>query len=85
MLKKPCGDSPLTIDTWYIFAISKVSGNQKTEEYLLAYYEFGIFVDSEGRRTREFDLKFTSLPVGIGMRQLFFIKFSVRMHYGLRL
>ncbi|KAB7495998.1 Citron Rho-interacting kinase [Armadillidium nasatum] len=46
-------------------AIIQVSGSGKHEEYLLVFYEFGIFVDSHGRRTREFDLKFVRLPVAI--------------------
>ncbi|XP_064460923.1 citron Rho-interacting kinase-like isoform X2 [Ornithodoros turicata] len=37
-------------------------------EYLLCFHEMGVFVDSEGRRTRENDLKWTRLPLAFAYK-----------------
>ncbi|XP_066953798.1 citron rho-interacting kinase-like [Macrobrachium rosenbergii] len=46
-------------------AILQVSKAGKYEEYLLCFYEFAVFVDACGQRSREHDIKFTRLPIAI--------------------
>lgn len=49
----------------YPMAIIQVSPGGKREEYLLCFHDIGVFVDPNGCRSREHDIKFTSLPVDI--------------------
>ena len=46
-------------------SIIQISAPGKYGEYLLCFYEFAVFVDPYGRRSREFDIKFTRLPISI--------------------
>ncbi|KAK7071774.1 hypothetical protein SK128_024513, partial [Halocaridina rubra] len=50
-------------------AILQVSKPGKYEEYLLCFYEFAVFVDACGQRSREHDIKFTRLPIAIVFRR----------------
>ncbi|XP_042883993.1 citron rho-interacting kinase-like isoform X1 [Penaeus japonicus] len=52
----------------YPVAILQVSKPGKYEEYLLCFYEFAVFVDPCGQRSREHDIKFTRLPIAIVFR-----------------
>lgn len=49
-------------------AILQVSKPGKYEEYLLCFYEFAVFVDPCGQRSREHDIKFARLPIAIVFR-----------------
>lgn len=51
------------------FPVSIVQANStgQREEYLLCFHEFGVFVDSYGRRSRTDDLKWSRLPLAFGM------------------
>ncbi|CAL4077327.1 unnamed protein product, partial [Meganyctiphanes norvegica] len=55
----------LTQRSSYPLAIIQVSSAGKREEYLLCFHDLGVFVDPNGCRSREHDIKFTSLPVDI--------------------
>ncbi|KAK2102733.1 hypothetical protein P7K49_020400 [Saguinus oedipus] len=48
-------------------SIVQVNGAGQREEYLLCFHEFGVFVDSYGRRSRTDDLKWSRLPLAFGM------------------
>ncbi|XP_063049678.1 citron Rho-interacting kinase [Engraulis encrasicolus] len=50
-------------------AIVQVSSTPQKEEYLLCYHEFGLFVDSYGRRSRPDDLKWTRAPLAFAFRE----------------
>ncbi|KAB1255412.1 Citron Rho-interacting kinase [Camelus dromedarius] len=47
-------------------SIMQVNGAGQREEYLLCFHEFGVFVDSYGRRSRTDDLKWSRLPLAFG-------------------
>ncbi|GAB1290070.1 Citron Rho-interacting kinase [Apodemus speciosus] len=51
------------------FPVSIVQANSagQREEYLLCFHEFGVFVDSSGRRSRTDDLKWSRLPLAFGI------------------
>uniref|UniRef100_A0A8C2M6V0 Citron Rho-interacting kinase n=1 Tax=Cricetulus griseus TaxID=10029 RepID=A0A8C2M6V0_CRIGR len=44
-------------------SIVQANGAGQREEYLLCFHEFGVFVDSYGRRSRTDDLKWSRLPL----------------------
>ncbi|XP_043925695.1 citron Rho-interacting kinase [Protopterus annectens] len=50
-------------------AVMKVSSTGQKDEYLLCYHEFGVFVDSYGRRSRTDDLKWSRLPLAFAYRE----------------
>nr|XP_004611271.1 unnamed protein product [Sorex araneus] len=50
-------------------AIVQVNGAGQREEYLLCFHEFGVFVDSYGRRSRTDDLKWSRLPLAFAYRE----------------
>ncbi|KAL2092757.1 hypothetical protein ACEWY4_012555 [Coilia grayii] len=50
-------------------AIMQVSSTPQKEEYLLCFHEFGLFVDSYGRRSRPDDLKWTRAPLAFAFRE----------------
>ncbi|KAF5929243.1 hypothetical protein HPG69_019264 [Diceros bicornis minor] len=60
-------------------SIAQVNSAGQREEYLLCLHEFGVFVDSYGRRSRTDDLKWSRLPLafaqglglGVGAGHLF--------------
>ncbi|KAB0392718.1 hypothetical protein E2I00_013147, partial [Balaenoptera physalus] len=47
-------------------SIMQVNGAGQREEFLLCFHEFGVFVDSYGRRSRTDDLKWSRLPLAFG-------------------
>ncbi|XP_041436205.1 citron rho-interacting kinase isoform X4 [Xenopus laevis] len=47
-------------------AIMQVNSTGQREEYLLCFHEFGVFVDSYGRRSRTEDLKWSRIPLAFG-------------------
>ncbi|XP_075389489.1 citron Rho-interacting kinase isoform X6 [Tenrec ecaudatus] len=47
----------------------QVNGAGQREEYLLCFHEFGVFVDSYGRRSRTDDLKWSRLPLAFAYRE----------------
>nr|XP_060641383.1 citron Rho-interacting kinase isoform X8 [Anolis sagrei ordinatus] len=49
--------------------IIQVNPAGQREEYLLCYHEFGVFVDSYGRRSRSDDLKWSRLPLAFAYRE----------------
>ncbi|KAG8455787.1 hypothetical protein GDO86_001833 [Hymenochirus boettgeri] len=49
-------------------AIMQVNSTGQREEYLLCFHEFGVFVDSYGRRSRTEDLKWSRLPLAFAYR-----------------
>ncbi|XP_063171473.1 citron Rho-interacting kinase isoform X3 [Candoia aspera] len=49
--------------------IIQVNPTGQREEYLLCFHEFGIFVDSYGRRSRSDDLKWSRLPLAFAYRE----------------
>uniref|UniRef100_A0A8C6YFR3 non-specific serine/threonine protein kinase n=1 Tax=Naja naja TaxID=35670 RepID=A0A8C6YFR3_NAJNA len=49
--------------------IIQVNPAGQREEYLLCFHEFGIFVDSYGRRSRSDDLKWSRLPLAFAYRE----------------
>ncbi|XP_006530215.1 citron Rho-interacting kinase isoform X31 [Mus musculus] len=53
------------------FPVSIVQANSagQREEYLLCFHEFGVFVDSYGRRSRTDDLKWSRLPLAFAYRE----------------
>ncbi|XP_027972197.1 citron Rho-interacting kinase isoform X5 [Eumetopias jubatus] len=50
-------------------SIVQVNGAGQREEYLLCFHEFGVFVDSYGRRSRTDDLKWSRLPLAFAYRE----------------
>ncbi|XP_068166167.1 citron Rho-interacting kinase [Antennarius striatus] len=52
-------------------AIMQVAGSMQKEEYLLCYHEFGVFVDTYGRRSRTEDIKWSRLPLSFAYREPF--------------
>uniref|UniRef100_A0A4W3HT81 non-specific serine/threonine protein kinase n=1 Tax=Callorhinchus milii TaxID=7868 RepID=A0A4W3HT81_CALMI len=50
-------------------AIAQVNGSGQKEEFLLCFHEFGVFVDSYGRRSRTDDLKWSRLPLAFAYRE----------------
>ncbi|XP_068617014.1 citron Rho-interacting kinase [Brachionichthys hirsutus] len=50
-------------------AIMQVAGSLQKEEYLLCYHEFGVFVDTYGRRSRTEDIKWSRLPLSFAYRE----------------
>ncbi|XP_058896775.2 citron Rho-interacting kinase isoform X4 [Kogia breviceps] len=50
-------------------AIMQVNGAAQREEFLLCFHEFGVFVDSYGRRSRTDDLKWSRLPLAFAYRE----------------
>ncbi|XP_060105930.1 citron Rho-interacting kinase isoform X6 [Heteronotia binoei] len=49
--------------------IIQVNPTGQREEYLLCFHEFGVFVDSYGRRSRSDDLKWSRLPLAFAYRE----------------
>ncbi|XP_078237738.1 citron Rho-interacting kinase isoform X12 [Pogona vitticeps] len=49
--------------------IIQVNPAGQREEYLLCFHEFGVFVDSYGRRSRSDDLKWSRLPLAFAYRE----------------
>ncbi|XP_032510005.1 citron Rho-interacting kinase isoform X7 [Phocoena sinus] len=50
-------------------SIVQVNGAGQREEFLLCFHEFGVFVDSYGRRSRTDDLKWSRLPLAFAYRE----------------
>ncbi|XP_018097396.2 citron rho-interacting kinase isoform X3 [Xenopus laevis] len=50
-------------------AIMQVNSTGQREEYLLCFHEFGVFVDSYGRRSRTEDLKWSRIPLAFAYRE----------------
>ncbi|XP_051777549.1 citron rho-interacting kinase isoform X2 [Erpetoichthys calabaricus] len=50
-------------------AIMQVNPSGQKEEYLLCFHEFGVFVDSYGRRSRTDDIKWSRLPLAFAYRE----------------
>uniref|UniRef100_A0A8C5LDX7 Citron Rho-interacting kinase n=1 Tax=Jaculus jaculus TaxID=51337 RepID=A0A8C5LDX7_JACJA len=50
-------------------AIVQANSAGQREEYLLCFHEFGVFVDSYGRRSRTDDLKWSRLPLAFAYRE----------------
>ncbi|XP_030438841.1 citron Rho-interacting kinase isoform X1 [Gopherus evgoodei] len=50
-------------------SIIQVNPTGQREEYLLCFHEFGVFVDSYGRRSRTEDLKWSRLPLAFAYRE----------------
>ncbi|XP_041956088.1 citron Rho-interacting kinase isoform X2 [Alosa sapidissima] len=50
-------------------SIMQVSSAPQKEEYLLCFHEFGVFVDSYGRRSRPDDLKWSRAPLAFAFRE----------------
>ncbi|NXF05654.1 CTRO kinase, partial [Smithornis capensis] len=50
-------------------SIIQVNPAAQREEYLLCFHEFGVFVDSYGRRSRTDDLKWNRLPLAFAYRE----------------
>uniref|UniRef100_A0A8D1IVX4 Citron rho-interacting serine/threonine kinase n=1 Tax=Sus scrofa TaxID=9823 RepID=A0A8D1IVX4_PIG len=50
-------------------SIMQVNGPGQREEFLLCFHEFGVFVDSYGRRSRTDDLKWSRLPLAFAYRE----------------
>ncbi|XP_037012096.1 citron Rho-interacting kinase isoform X8 [Artibeus jamaicensis] len=50
-------------------SIVQVNSAGQREEYLLCFHEFGVFVDSYGRRSRTDDLKWSRLPLAFAYRE----------------
>nr|XP_006129132.1 citron Rho-interacting kinase [Pelodiscus sinensis] len=50
-------------------SIIQVNPTGQREEYLLCFHEFGVFVDSYGRRSRTEDLKWNRLPLAFAYRE----------------
>ncbi|XP_063206799.1 citron Rho-interacting kinase isoform X5 [Chroicocephalus ridibundus] len=50
-------------------SIVQVNPTGQREEYLLCFHEFGVFVDSYGRRSRTDDLKWNRLPLAFAYRE----------------
>ncbi|CAH1802517.1 unnamed protein product [Owenia fusiformis] len=39
---------------------------EEDDEFLLCFHEFGVFVDRDGKRSRQHDLKWNGLPLAVG-------------------
>ncbi|KAK7916003.1 hypothetical protein WMY93_011764 [Mugilogobius chulae] len=50
-------------------SIIQVTSAPQKEEYLLCFHEFGVFVDSYGRRSRSDDIKWSRLPLSFAYRE----------------
>ncbi|CAG5919482.1 unnamed protein product [Menidia menidia] len=50
-------------------AIMQVASSMQKEEYLLCFHEFGVFVDSYGRRSRTEEIKWSRLPLSFAYRE----------------
>ncbi|KAK5933075.1 hypothetical protein CgunFtcFv8_004731 [Champsocephalus gunnari] len=50
-------------------AIMQVASSLQKEEYLLCFHEFGVFVDTYGRRSRTEDIKWSRLPLSFAYRE----------------
>ncbi|XP_017270183.1 citron Rho-interacting kinase isoform X1 [Kryptolebias marmoratus] len=50
-------------------AIMQVASSMQKEEYLLCFHEFGVFVDSYGRRSRTDEIKWSRLPLSFAYRE----------------
>ncbi|XP_024132014.1 citron Rho-interacting kinase isoform X4 [Oryzias melastigma] len=50
-------------------AIMQVATSMQKEEYLLCFHEFGVFVDSYGRRSRTEEIKWSRLPLSFAYRE----------------
>uniref|UniRef100_UPI00398F48EE citron Rho-interacting kinase-like isoform X2 n=1 Tax=Pristiophorus japonicus TaxID=55135 RepID=UPI00398F48EE len=50
-------------------AIAQVNSSGQKEEFLLCFHEFGVVVDSYGRRSRTDDLKWRRLPLSFAYRE----------------
>ncbi|XP_059193727.1 citron Rho-interacting kinase isoform X2 [Centropristis striata] len=50
-------------------AIMQVASSMQKEEYLLCFHEFGVFVDTYGRRSRTDDVKWSRLPLSFAYRE----------------
>ncbi|XP_067911362.1 citron Rho-interacting kinase-like isoform X3 [Heterodontus francisci] len=50
-------------------AIAQVNTSGQKEEFLLCFHEFGVIVDSYGRRSRTDDLKWRRLPLAFAYRE----------------
>uniref|UniRef100_A0A3Q3X2J0 Uncharacterized protein n=1 Tax=Mola mola TaxID=94237 RepID=A0A3Q3X2J0_MOLML len=50
-------------------AIMQVAGSLQKEEYLLCFHEFGVFVDTYGRRSRSEDIRWSRLPLSFAYRE----------------
>ncbi|KAM4577118.1 citron Rho-interacting kinase isoform 12-T13 [Odontesthes bonariensis] len=50
-------------------AIMQVASSMQKEEYLLCFHEFGVFVDSYGRRSRSEEIKWSRLPLSFAYRE----------------
>ncbi|KAK3596286.1 hypothetical protein CHS0354_030661 [Potamilus streckersoni] len=52
-------------------AVVKVSPEGLPLEFLLCFHEFGVFVDSKGRRSRPADMKWSCLPLSFAYQEPF--------------
>nr|XP_057925852.1 citron Rho-interacting kinase isoform X5 [Doryrhamphus excisus] len=50
-------------------AIMQVASSMHKDEYLLCFHEFGVFVDTYGRRSRTEDIKWSQLPLSFAYRE----------------
>uniref|UniRef100_A0A4W6G7D7 Citron rho-interacting serine/threonine kinase n=1 Tax=Lates calcarifer TaxID=8187 RepID=A0A4W6G7D7_LATCA len=50
-------------------AIMQVASSMQKEEYLLCFHEFGVFVDTYGRRSRTDEIKWSRLPLSFAYRE----------------
>ncbi|XP_032367584.1 citron Rho-interacting kinase isoform X3 [Etheostoma spectabile] len=50
-------------------AIMQVVSSMQKEEYLLCFHEFGVFVDTYGRRSRTEEIKWSRLPLSFAYRE----------------
>uniref|UniRef100_A0A8C5G4U1 non-specific serine/threonine protein kinase n=1 Tax=Gouania willdenowi TaxID=441366 RepID=A0A8C5G4U1_GOUWI len=50
-------------------SIIQVTTAPQKDEYLLCFHEFGVFVDSYGRRSRSDDIKWSRLPLSFAYRE----------------
>ncbi|XP_040928153.1 citron Rho-interacting kinase isoform X1 [Betta splendens] len=50
-------------------AIMQVASSMQKEEYLLCFHEFGVFVDTYGRRSRSEEIKWSRLPLSFAYRE----------------
>ena len=45
-------------------------------EYLLAFYSLAVYVDSQGRKSRDREIMYTAYPTAVGGYKFFFFVFS---------
>uniref|UniRef100_A0A665VTS0 Citron rho-interacting serine/threonine kinase b n=1 Tax=Echeneis naucrates TaxID=173247 RepID=A0A665VTS0_ECHNA len=50
-------------------AIMQVANSMQKDEYLLCFHEFGVFVDTYGRRSRTEEIKWSRLPLSFAYRE----------------